>query len=87
MEIGVRQWWGEGQGYIRKGGGVGWDTPPPWVPLWSPLKAGRESLSLNSLDAKGAEAKFWVSASNIGRGGGWLRGGVPRPSSYGVRPF
>ena len=61
------------------GGGVGWDPPPPWVPLWSLPKAGRKFFSLNPL---GAEAEFWLSASNIGRGGG----GYP-PSSYGVRPF
>ena len=24
------------------GGGVGWDAPPPPVPLWSPSKAGRK---------------------------------------------
>ena len=59
-------------------------------PLWSTPKAGHESLRLNPLGAKGAEAKFWLSASNIGRGGGGgegVQGGGTPPSSYGVRPF
>ena len=61
------------QGCIRRGGrGVWQGSPscqgPPVVP-----KAGRSLLSLNPLGTKGAEAKFWLSASNIGRGGG---GGV-----------
>ena len=29
-------------------GGVGWDPPPPRVPLWSPPKAGRKILKLQS---------------------------------------
>ena len=52
--------------------------PPPWVPLWSPPKAGRKSLNLNPLGAKGAEEKFWLLGSNIGRGGGGGPGGGPR---------
>ena len=36
-------------------------------------------LSLNPLGAKGTEAKFWRSASNIGRGGG---GGGPGGGGY-----
>ena len=78
-----------------EGGGFRWDPPTPRVPLWSPLRAGQKLLSLNPLGAKGAEANFWLSASNIGKGGGggclkgWggLGGGGPLPSSYGVRPF
>ena len=31
-----------GGGGVEGGGGVGWDTPPPRVPLWSPPKAGRK---------------------------------------------
>ena len=50
--------------------GFGWDPPPPWVPLWSPPKAGRKLFSLNPVGTEGAEAKFWLSASNIGTGGG-----------------
>ena len=76
------------------GGGVGWDPPPPRVPLWSPPKGS----CLYPLGAEGAQAKFWLSASNIGKGGGggggkggvWggggSRGALP-PFSYGVRPF
>ena len=40
------------------------------VPLWSPLQAGRKFASLNPLGAEGAEATFWLSASNIRGGGG-----------------
>ena len=70
------------------GGGGGWDTPPPWVPLWSLPKAGRKVLSFNPLGTKGAEAKIWLSASNIRRGGGGgPGGGTPPPPSYGARPF
>ena len=72
-------------------GGLAGTPPPPRVPLWSPPKAGQNFLVLNPLDA---EAKFWLSASNIGRGGGG--GGLgaaevyrrrPYTSSSGVRPF
>ena len=74
---------GSTQGCVRKGGGVGWDTPHPWVLVWSPPKAGRKFLSLNPLGAEGAEAKFWLSASNIGRegrgGGDPGAGGTPPP--------
>ena len=70
---------GEGGGGSEggEGGGFGWDTPAPRVLLWSPPKAGRKFLNLNSLGTEGAEAKFWLSASNIGRGGGG--GGTPPP--------
>ena len=43
------------------------------VPLWSPPKVGKKISNLNPL---GAEAEFWLSTSNIGRGGG---GGTPPP--------
>ena len=33
------------------------------------------SRNLNPLGTEGAEAKFWLSASNIGRGGGGVGGG------------
>ena len=62
-----------------KGGGLAGTPPPPWIPLWSPPKAGRRLLSFNPL---GTEAKFWPSASNIGRGGGGGKrgeGGPPPP--------
>ena len=50
-------------------------------------KAGRKFLTLNLLGTEGAEAKFWLSASNIGRGGGGSRGGgVTPPCSCGVLP-
>ena len=50
----------------------------------SPLKAGQEFLGFNPLGTEGAEAKFWLSASNIGRGGGGgggkgVQGGLPPP--------
>ena len=61
---------------VSEGGeGVGWDPPPPWVPLWSPPTAGQNVLSSNPLGTEGAEAKFWLSAANIGRGGGGAEGG------------
>ena len=66
------------------------------VPLWSLPKAGRKFLGLNPLGTEVAEAKLWLSASNIGRGGGgggWgpgggggFHGGYP-PSSYSCQPF
>ena len=54
------------------GGGVGWELPPPRVPLWSPPKVGKNVLSLNPVGTEGAKAKIWLSASNIGlaEGGG-----------------
>ena len=62
------------------GEGVGWDPPPPRVPLWSPPKADRKLLNVNPLGTEGAEAdilavslKHWK-----GRGGG-SRGGNPPP--------
>ena len=69
-----------GRDVLERGGLVGWDPPPPRVPLWSPPKAGQTFLSVNPLGIEGAEAKIWLSASNIGRGGGCTL-------SYGVRPF
>ena len=58
----------------------------------SPPKAPRKFVSLST---EGAEAKFWLSASNIGRGEGGGKGGQggeegglgegKLPSSYGVR--
>ena len=81
---------GEG-GSEGGGGGFGWDPPPPRVPLWSPPKAGRKFGTLNPVGAEGTEAKFWLLASNIGRGeggggegllggeGGSRGGGVPPP--------
>ena len=45
---------------------------PPVVPLWSPAEGGPKILKLKS-----AEAKFWLSAPNIGRGGdGGVQGGL-----------
>ena len=53
------------------GEGVGWDPSP----LWPPPKAGQTFSSFNPLEAEGTKAKFWLSASNIGRAGGGPRGG------------
>ena len=77
-----------GEGGSEGGGEVG--PPPPRVPLSSPLKAGQEFLSLNPLGTEGAKVKFWLLASNIGRGGGGKGvpgGGGDPSSSYSVRPF
>ena len=70
---------GGSEGEEGEGGG-GWDAPPSQGPTMV--------LTLNPLGTEGAETKFWLSASNIGRGGGGggVPGGLP-PSSYGVRPF
>ena len=56
------------------GGGIGWDPPPPRVPLCSPPKAGRKLISLNPFGAEDAEAKFWLSAPTLEgeEGGGGL---------------
>ena len=70
------------QGCIRRGGREGlkggrevWLGPPssqgpPMVP-----DVGQKNLSLNPLGTEGAKAKFWLSASNIGREGGGVVGG------------
>ena len=78
-----RRW----QGCIRRGrgGGVGWDTPPPRVPPWSLPKAGRKLLSFNPRGAEDAEAKFWLSASNIRTQEGG--GGCPPRCSSPVAPL
>ena len=75
-------------GLKEGGGGRGFLLGPPSSlgPPWSPPKAGQKFFSLNPLDTEGAEAKFWLSALNIGSGGGGLGGGTPS-SSYGLRPF
>ena len=62
------------QGCIRRGGsggggGLAGTPPPPRVPLWSPLEAGQKFLTLNSSWHRRAEAKFWLSASTVGREG------------------
>ena len=93
----VPEGFGRGGGCIRRGGGGGgvlkvggrgfWlGLPSSQGPPMVPAEGGPR---LTPLGAKGAEAKFWLSASNIGRGGG---GGPPPPCanpppSYGVRPF
>ena len=77
------------------GGGVGWDPPPPMVPLMVPAEGGPKIGKLKSSWRPRAEAKFWLSASasnSGGEGGGGLgggkgvQGGYP-PSSYGAHPF
>ena len=73
---------------LKRGWGV-WLGPPllPGSP-YGPRRRQAEQLgSVNPLGTEGAEAKFWLSASNIGRGGGGVRGGVPPSPSCGVRPF
>ena len=76
------------EGVRVEGGGRGvWLGPPPRVPLWSPLRARQRIPSVNPLGTKGAEAKFWLSASDIGRGGGGGPGGggggtPPPPAVY-----
>ena len=57
-----------------------------------PTEGGPKFVTLNPLGTEGAEAKFWLSASNTGRGegGGGLKGGegpegggTPPPTVYG----
>ena len=55
-----------------RGGGLG--HPSSQGPCMVPAEGGPKFLSLNPLCTEGAEAKWWPSASNIGRGG--RRGGV-----------
>ena len=50
------------------------------------VHAEGEPKILKSSGRRRRRAKFWLSASNIGRGGSESRGGYP-PSSYGARPF
>ena len=85
---------GGGSRDVLEGGEVGSEgdvdlagTPPPLrVPRWSPRRWAQKSLSVNPLE--GAETKFWLSASNIGRGGGGgglggSRGTPPPPEVHG----
>ena len=63
---------------------MGWDLPSSQGPPVVRTRA-EQFRSLNPLGTEGAEAKIWLSASNIGTeggGGGSRRGGSP-PSSYG----
>ena len=54
-------------------GAEGGTPPPPRVPPVVPAEGG-PNLSVNPLGTEGAEAKLWLSASNIGRWGwGLLR--------------
>ena len=74
-------------GGVLKGGLAG--TPLLLWSLYGPCRRRAENFSsLHPLGAKVAAANCWLSASNIGRGGGaggsW--GGHPL-SSYGVRLF
>ena len=62
-------WGGKGGG--GRGGGFGRTLPPPMVPLWSFWPLGTEGAPPPK------KAKFWLSASNITRGGG-RGGGGPR---------
>ena len=63
----------------RGGGGGGWLGPPPplRVPLWSPAEGGPKHLKRISSWHRRRRSKLWLSASNIGRGGGWdgVKGG------------
>ena len=71
--------WGGGWGgmYQKWGRGVGWEPPPPRVPLWSPPKAGRKLLKLKSSWHRKRPSKFLgVSLKHWkGRKGGGVRGG------------
>ena len=73
---------GGGRGGSEEGGG-GWLGPPPSSegPPMVPARGGPSILKRkNPLGTEGAEAKVWLSASNIGRGGGGGSRGVPPPS-------
>ena len=71
MGVGVGA--GGGGGAEGGGGGFGWDPLLLRSPYGPCRRRAENFLSLNPLGAKGAEAKFWLSASNIEKGGG---GGV-----------
>ena len=69
-----------------RGGGVGWDPPPPRVPLWSPLKAGQKASILLAL--KAPKQNFGCQPQTLAgeEGGGGSRGGgypPPPPTVYG----
>ena len=75
------------------GGGLAGTPPPPWVPLCSPPKAGQRFSGLIPLGTEGAEAKFWLSTSNIGReeewgvkGAGGVAQGCTRGNLLGIAP-
>ena len=66
------------------GGGLAGTPPPPLGSSCGPRqRRTKNSLSLNPLGAKGAETKFRLSASNIGRGGGGVWGGGGPFTVYG----
>ena len=71
---------GEGGRGVLKGGGFGWDPPPPRVPLWSLSKAGPKILTLNPLGTEGAGANFGCQPQTLegeeGGGEGLKWGGV-----------
>ena len=64
---------------VLEGGGGGLTGTPllPGSPYGPRRRRAENFLSVNPLGTKGAEAKFWLPASNIGRGGGGVQGGVP----------
>ena len=57
---------GEGVQKWRGGGGGGLGPPSSYDPSMVPAEGGPKIFQL----PLGTEAKFWLSASNIGRGGG-----------------
>ena len=74
---------GKGAGVKGRGGGFGWDPPPPRVPLWSPPKAGRKILKLTSSWHRrhrsrilAVSLKHWKGRKG---GGVWGGGLTPHP--------
>ena len=56
--------------------GFGWDPPSSQGLPMVPAEGGPKCESLHPLGTEGPEANFWLSASNIGRGGGGGGAGV-----------
>ena len=73
---------------MRMGGGVGWDPPSSEGPPMVPAEGGPKILKRKSSWHRRRQSKnLAVSLKHWkGRGRGGL-GGVPPPSSDGVRPF
>ena len=69
-----------GRGGLKGGGGGGGWLGHPTVP---PRRRAETLLSLHPLGTEGVKETFWLSASNIGRGGGGAGGDPPPRTVYG----
>ena len=72
-----------GGGSEGEGGGLAGTPFLLGSPYGPRQKAGRQFIILNPLGAEGANVQFWLSASNIGRGGGGGSRGGGRGSKGG----